>query len=366
MSTTAQSLYLSPGAKDFSAPGELSILKLVDIAGASNSTSITAHPNAAGTTSITLYPYTNTSAQSDIRTNAGWAVNRSGSDGMGSSATVPRFIPAGVWTFTLGVTVPVGGTGTGALSVTYAVAVYRVSSAGARALLFTATSAAVTSSSALAGTGYPVATSAAQPEYDLLTGESVEVGYLTTCVQTAGVLGATVAGNIVWAMGDALAYVQVPAPGIRARYASILSDSAPATDTASRQATHVSALSETIGVSDGVARLATCARAAGETVSFTSTLGRTYTSACALTDSAPTTDAVARMLAAGRAVPDSTSVSDAVARLYTGSRAVADTAPATDSVARQLIYTRAVLDALAASIPPVVNNYMRPVLIFEG
>ena len=306
MSTTAQTLYLSTGAKDFTAPGEASILKLVDVAGASNLTSVTAHPNAAGTTSITLYPYTTASTQSDIRTNAGWAVNRSGGDGIGSTATVPRFIPAGVWTFALGVTVPVGGTGTGALSVTYAVAVYRVNSAGTRSLLFTATSAAVTSSSALAGTGYPVATSAAQPEYDLLTDESIEVGYLATCVQTAGLFGATVAGNIVWAMGDALAYVQAPAPGIRTRYASTLSDSAPATD------------------------------------------------------------ALARALVASRAVPDSAAVGDALARLYTGSRAVADTAPATDSVTRQLIYSRAVLDALSAAIPPVVNNYMRPMLIFEG
>ena len=365
MSTIAQTLYLSTGAKDFTAAGEVDIRKLVAVAGASDSTSITSHPNAAGTTSITLDPYTTTTLQSDIRANLGWAINQAGTDGMASSSTVPRFIPAGAWTFTLGVTVPVGATGTGALSVTYVAAVYRVSSTGSRTLLFTATSAAVASSSAVAGTGYPVATSAAQPEYALAPSESIEVGYLTTCVQTAGLLSATVAGNITWAMGDAQAYVQVPAPGIRTRYASVLSDNAPASDATARQMSSMRTLSEATSMSDAVARRASCSRNTADTAPATEAVTRVYLSARLLADTGPASDALARLFTANRSLPDSVAVSEVLTRRYTGNRAVTDAAPATEAVVRQLIYARGMLDAMSSS-SSTVNNYVRPMLIFEG
>ena len=304
MGTTAQTLYLSTAAKDFTAAGEVDIRKLVVTAGAIVSTTITAHGSAAGSTSITLDPYSTSSTAGDARTNLGWALNRLGTDGAESTATALRSIPAGAWTFTLGVSVPVGGTGTGALSVSYSVAVYRVSSAGARALLFTAVSAAVASTSATVGAGYPIATSAAQPEYILLDSESIEVGYLATCVQTAGLLGAVVAGNVTWSMGDAQAYVRVPLPGIRTRYPQALADTVPA-------------------MSDALQSRSIKVRTINETV--------------------PTAEVIARR--------------------FTCSRSMGDTLPVAEAVTRRLIYTRSVLDALSSAT--IVNNYVRPILLFE-
>lgn len=303
MGTTAQTFYQSTGADDYAAPNEVNIRKLVIAAGASLSTTITAHPNAAGTTAITLNPYTTSSTASDIRNNLGWSINRLGTtDGMESAAATPRVIPPGAWTFALGVSVPIGATGTGALSVTYAAAVYRVSSAGVKTLLFTATSAAVASNSAAAASGNPVATSAAQPEYALDTGETIQVGYLATCVQTAGLAGVTVAGNVTWSMGDTAAYVQVPAPGVRTRY--------------------VGSLTETVTA---------------------------------------TTDALARQLSVNRTGSESAAVSEALTRRFTGSRSMSDNVPVTETLARQLSFPR----SLADTVGGVVNNF-RPVIIFEG
>ena len=304
MGTTAQTLYLSTAAKDFVAANEVDIRKLVVTAGASVSTTITAHGSAASTTSITLDPYSTSSIASDIRTNLGWALNRLGVDGAESTATALRTVPAGAWTFTLGVNVPMGATGTGALSVTYSVAVYRVSSAGARTLLFTAVSAAVASNSAGAGTGYPIATSAAQPEYVLLDSESIEVGYLSTCVQTAGLLGAVVAGNVTWSMGDAQAFVTVPAPGIRTRYPKALADTVPAVS-----------------------------------------------------------DILQSRSMKSRALNDSTSTTEALIRQTACRRSIGDTLPVAEAVTRKLIYTRGVLDPISSAT--IVNNYVRPVLLFE-
>ena len=146
MPTVVQTLYFSPSAKDFVAAGEVTIRKLVETAVAQDATAFTNHPAAAGTTSITILPYATTTLQTDVRANQGWAVNVSSTDGMVSVAAAVRVIAAGTWTFVLYAAIPVGATGTGTLTTSFTVGVYRVSSGGARTLLFSATSGTLASS----------------------------------------------------------------------------------------------------------------------------------------------------------------------------------------------------------------------------
>lgn len=219
MATTAQIFYLSTNAKDFTAAGEVDIRRLVATAVTVDSTTICSHPSAAGTTQITLDPYSTSSTQSDIRTNLGWAINRAGStDAMDSTSSVERIIPAGTWTFTLGLGLPTAGTGTGTLTGSFLVAVYRVSSTGARTLLFTATSGTGGSTGLAVFSGTLTATSASQPQITLLPNETIHVGYLSNVVQVAGVAGATVAGKATWTLGSSPYFVQVAGVGVRSLY----------------------------------------------------------------------------------------------------------------------------------------------------
>lgn len=74
MPTTAQTFY--PSATDQDDTWGTDVRKLLETVPALNSTTICTHANAAGTTQITLDPYTNSSTASDVRTNFGWAVNQ--------------------------------------------------------------------------------------------------------------------------------------------------------------------------------------------------------------------------------------------------------------------------------------------------
>lgn len=219
MGTIAQTFFHANVEQDFTAAGEVDIKKLVEAAPGGVSTTRTLHANAAGTTQITLDPYSDRNTVGDIRANAGWAINRLGADGMESTASGKRIIPAGAWTFTLNVALPVAGTTTGTLTVSFIAQVFRVSSSGARTALFTATSntGQSTGLAALASTTL-TATSAAQPQYTLEADETIHVGFLSNLVQVAGLVGATVAGTATWTVGAAAQFVRVPAPGVRTAY----------------------------------------------------------------------------------------------------------------------------------------------------
>lgn len=219
MATTAQRFFHSTTDQDFAATGEVDIRKLLESAPGTDSTTICTHANAAGTTQITLDPYTNSSTASDIRANCGWAINRLGTDGMVAIAVDQRFIPAGVWTFVMFVSIPAAGSLTGTLTVSNIYNVYRVSSAGTRTLLFSATSDTVASALAAgANSGILTATSAAQPKYILAPNETIHIGALSNMVQVAGALGATVSGVATYRVGTSAEYYEVSSPGVRTEY----------------------------------------------------------------------------------------------------------------------------------------------------
>lgn len=219
MATTAQRFYHSTTDQDFTAPSEVDIRKLVESAPGSNATTICSHPNAAGTTQITLDPYTNSSTQSDIRINAGWAINRLGSDGMESTSTEKRRIVAGTWTFTATVTLPQAGTVTGSLTASLLYRVYRVDSSGNRTLLFSVTSNTFQTTGLSVGGATGLLTATFNPgEIILEANETIHVGAQSNVVQVAGTLGATVAGTATYTVGTATEYVEVATPGVRTLY----------------------------------------------------------------------------------------------------------------------------------------------------
>lgn len=218
MGTIAQRFYHSTTAKDFVVAGEVDIKKLLESAPGTDSTTICTHANAAGTTDITIDPYTNNSTASDIRANCGWAINRLSADGMMSTATAKRVIKAGTWTFVTSVAIPAAGTLTGTLTVSNLYNVYRVDSAGTRTLLFTTTSNTVASATAAgANSGVLTATFSAS-EILLETNETIHVGILSRMVQVAGAVGATVAGVATYTIGTTIQYVQVAPTGVLTRY----------------------------------------------------------------------------------------------------------------------------------------------------
>lgn len=217
--TIVQKFFWSANDQDFTAAGEVDIKKFIEAAPGTNSATIASHPSASGTTQITLDPYSTRSTTGDIRANAGWAINRYGGDGMNSVATAKRYIPAGVWTFTMNVAIPAAGALTGSLTVSNIYQVFRVSATGARTALFTATSNTVASGAlGAANSGLLTANSASQPAYVLEADETIHVGVISNMVQAAGTLGGTRAGVATYTIGSINEFMQVPAPGVRTMY----------------------------------------------------------------------------------------------------------------------------------------------------
>lgn len=202
MATRANSFFLSDTDQDQSWGTD--VRKLTESVGPLLSTTICQHPNAAGTTQITLDPYTSRNTQGDNRDVYGWAINEAGADGMESTSARKRRIKAGNWTFVMRVGLPQAGTLTGTLTATFSARVYRVGPAPTftRTLLFTTAFSDSVQSTGISGavTGTCTAGHTA-PEIVLEAGETIHVGFLSQVVQVAGSLGATVAGNATWHTG---------------------------------------------------------------------------------------------------------------------------------------------------------------------
>lgn len=283
MSTQLQTFYNSTALPDSTVSGQVAIRKFTEAyAEAGNDTTITAHPSAAGTTSITAYPLQTNSVQSSNAINAGWIFNVSGVDGIGSTSGALRVIPAGTWRIVVNTGVPVAGTATGTLSVTFTSYIYRVQSGGARVLLGSATSTAVASNAIAAAVGN-CESNPSLSEVVLLAGETVMVGYVVNCTQVAGLLGATVAGNIIFALNTVTGII-VPAPGIRTRYPQTLADTTPSvTDTLSalsfkrRTLIDTAAVTDTLSRTTAYKRTLTDAAAVTETIKTVSIFNRTLT-----------------------------------------------------------------------------------------
>jgi len=219
MATIAQKFFYSTTEQDFTATGEVDIKKLVEAAPGTDSTTIASHDNAAGTTQITLDPYTTRSTVGDIRANAGWAINRLGADGMVSTATEERFIPAGTWTVTMFVSIPAAGTLTGTLTVSNIYQIFRVSSTGARTAIGSTFTSNTVASALAAGANSGLLTATINPGKIILApDETIHIGAISNMVQVAGALGATVVGTATYQVGTAAEYVEVGAPGVRTNY----------------------------------------------------------------------------------------------------------------------------------------------------
>ncbi len=348
MGTTAQIFYMSTAEQDFTAAGEVDIRAFRTTVQAANSTTICAHANSAGTTQITLDPYTNRNTVGDIRANAGWAIDRLGSDGMDSLANNRRRIAAGTWNFALTAAIPQAGTATGSLTLSIIIGIYRVSSAGARTLITSATGPTTINSTGLTvgGTTGTVGGNITVPEIILEPNESIHVGIISNMVQVAGLLGATVAGTATYTVGN-LANMTVTSPGVRTLYDRSLSDSPAVADSLSRTAIFPRALSDAAPISDSLSRTYTGSRTFSDSPSVTDQLSRVAIFPRTLTDSAPVVDSITRQFIANRNLNDSAPVMDVLSRIFSGNRALSDTPVVNDSLSRTVTYNRTIQDNLA-------------------
>jgi hypothetical protein len=213
-------LYLRAASRDVSFGSN--VRALLSAAGVDSNFTVT----FTSTTAIaqTVSPFTNISNQSaDNRAALGWALNQNeaSADGMGSGVIISgvgnrrRVIPAGVWSFAFG-----WSSNAPALLANYDVAieysVYRVAAnGGARSLLFTANAASV-NVTLVAGSGNGAATSASQPAFTISDNETIHVAVRITSKATSSALGGTTNTVITCtgATSGALS-VAVPSNGIR-------------------------------------------------------------------------------------------------------------------------------------------------------
>lgn len=167
--------------------------------------------SATGSQTRTHIPLTNSTANSNTSSDNGWGFNNGGTDGIGSTATEKRIIPAGVWGFSMayGINSPAFLT-----TITYTVTahVYRVEAGGgARILLFSAPSASYTSG------GVKTWNSASQPLITLEAGEVIHVGFTAVSAATTVALSGDVATVLTLTL-NANSFFTVPSPGIRTDY----------------------------------------------------------------------------------------------------------------------------------------------------
>lgn len=212
MPTTAQTFYPSATDDDQDFPGVTeNVKKLVESApGANTSTTVTWTDTTVRTK--TVIPLTDSTAASDTSSNNGWAINDGGADGMGSVSGGLRRVRAGVWSFSVQMTLNTPALlDTHALTITahvYRVADINAGAGGARTLLFSATSGNQTASATVTWN------SASEPEILLQPGETIMVGFTASSASTTAlVLGANTNTVMTVALGGNTS-ITVPAPGI--------------------------------------------------------------------------------------------------------------------------------------------------------
>ena len=332
------------------------IVKLQETTSGVVSTTVAQHPNSAGTTTITLDPYSPRSTQGDATTLFGWAIN-SGADGMESTTTAKRRILAGTWRFFNRVSVPAGGTVSGSHNVTAIYSVYRVSADGAtRTLLFSYTSPE-DAGTLLASTATFDNTTPAQDEIVLETGETIHVGIQSRNRQVAGALGATTAGNLTWHTGGAAdAFVEVPAPGIRTLFFKDMTlETAAAADAPITRLLYLPReMPETVQGTDlmtPVARSLKTGREIVENELTTDALARVYRSFRTLAESVPIgTETLARLFKGSRATTaESIPTTTTLATSFKGDRSITESVPTSDVSARKFSGTRGLSETTAVS-----------------
>lgn len=287
-----------------------------------------------------------------------------GGDGMESIVGARRIIPAGTWNIAFGVSIPAGGTVTGTLTLSLIIGIYRVSAAGARTLILSATGPTTLASGIGAASGI-VGGNITVPQITLEANETIHVGILTQLVQVAGLLGATVAGTATFQVGDG-ASITVTTPGIRTLYDRALTDSLPTVaDTLSRIATFPRSLNDTVTITDTLARRYTGSRSLSDAVPLSDTLTRVAIFPRALTDTMPVADSIARQFIANRTLTDNMPINDALTRRAVFNRALSDNMPITDVLTRRATYARPLLEEYrTGGGGTIINNY-RSLFVFD-
>jgi hypothetical protein len=201
--TTATDFYLSPTANDQTFGTD--VRKLTETSPATDNTTICAHPSAAGTTVITVDPYSSRSTTGDATTLFGWAFNNGGADGLGSTSTVKRRIPASHWNFNGTLTLPAPAA-LGSITAFVAMYVYRVATGGgARTLLGGGTGTAVSNTatnSGIAAASTVIGMYVDLPEIVVQPGETLMVSFTMSSTQVGTpAVGTTVANNIIFVVG---------------------------------------------------------------------------------------------------------------------------------------------------------------------
>jgi hypothetical protein len=204
MPTSAQSFFAS--TIDHDGAWGTDIRKLAEAAGGVDGSTMGAFGTAAAT--IVMDPFTtrSTTGTADAP-EFGWAINRLGADGMESSATAKRIIPAGTWDFFVQVSAAVATT-----NVHFEVRVYRVSSSGTRTLLIGPLN---TNSTLPISSGTDLSASSSESQITLEADETLLVSF--TMVKEGGtLLGETYNFNVNNGGSQvANGMVRVPSPGIR-------------------------------------------------------------------------------------------------------------------------------------------------------
>ena len=297
MATTAQVFY--PSSTDQDQAWGTDVDKLLESVPALLSTTIAQHPNAAGTTDITLDPFTSRSTQGDAATNFGWAFNEAGADGMASVADARRRILAGDWTVRFRIAIPTGGTTIGSHNVTMIVKLYRVATGGGTRTLIATLTSAEEGGSAFGVTTTTIEVTASVAEIILEAGETLHVGIISRNRQAAGLFGATTAGNITWhvgTQGGVTTMVTVTSPGVRTLHGRPLTDTAPATDSEPGRLLQLPrVVEESVPTTEELARQGVFGRLFLEDIFSEAGLDRKYLAYRALVESGATSDVLARM-----------------------------------------------------------------------
>ena len=175
----------------------------------------------SGAKEITVDPYTSGRTTTGVDSAFGWAIDIAGADGMDSTATAKRVIPAGTWFYQGWLSAsPVASLN----AVTVGFYVYRVAAAPSttRTLLFSdSVSAGLVST---AGTAF-TRTTGAQSEILLEAGETIQV---TITLSGTGQIGGL---DVDYRTGDQTTdcLIDVPTPGVRTEYLQSVSVTATGT-----------------------------------------------------------------------------------------------------------------------------------------
>lgn len=341
--TTAQTFEFADTDQTFTMPFEVDIRTLVEPTGIATNRQ-TNHPNAAGTTDITLLPGANSATQTDTTGVNGWTINRAL---MASITGNRRVVRSGTWTISIGATVPAAGL-LGSHTASFLLVLFRVLASGGRQFLWVSPRSSTVTTPAGLGTSGTCTATGNPGQIVLEHDETLMVGVLARNVQVAGTLGATTAGNVTWDTNAGS--VAVASPGIRTFFTRAATpDSAPASDNSVIREFHgfrqvvdaAAAIDSVTREFHGSRQLADLA-AATDVAARRGEFYRTVE-----TQLAPADDATTRIARFRRNPVDLGPAADTPTREFHGARQLADLAAATDIVARKITYGRSITEGPA-------------------